>query len=91
MYVDLHHSHIALCPRQLTSAYAHWIIYVQVAHLGCFSSLILFVILKLTLLRPKRANISAYMVALSIVSVGFVSTTLSLSSEFGGICVDSFG
>ena len=91
MYLNLQYSQVVLCPRHFKSNYAYWIIYAQIAHLGCFFAIFIFVALKLTLLRPRRANISAYMVTLSIVSIAFTCNLLFISYEFGGICKDSFG
>ena len=89
--VDQIYSSSPLCRMQRKEFYADWVIYARVAHFGCFSAIILFILLKLSFSKKPSEHTSVYGSALTIVCVAYASNFLSLCCEWGGICKDAFG
>jgi len=53
--------------------------------------MIVYIVMKLTLLKSKHANFIEHWSALSLMCIALTSNALSLCLEWGGICEDAFG
>ena len=89
--LDQLYSTSQLCYVQDKHFYAGWVMYARAAHFGCFSSIILFILLKLRFSANGTENASVYGSALTIVTVAYLSNILSFGFGWGGVCKDNFG
>ena len=91
IFLDQTFSSTPLCAKEGTQFYAEWVTNSRFTYLGCFLALSLFILMKFIRSKRRAEILGIYILAFTIVSLTCLSNILSLSNEWGGVCVDAFG